>query len=105
MHHVGSHPGIVELKAAYENQHTLSLIMELCTGGDLFASIVALGRGGYSERKAAKLVREMLEAIRHCHSARPFGSSSCMFPLTGRPCAAEGLAAGVHMQCFRWPHI
>lgn len=40
--------------------------MELCTGGELFDSIVS--RGHYSESDAASLVRTMVRVVAYCHS-------------------------------------
>lgn len=40
--------------------------MELCTGGELFDRITAVGR--YSERDAAKVLRQLLEGLRYMHS-------------------------------------
>lgn len=40
--------------------------MEVCTGGELFDSIVS--RGTYSEFDAAKMVRTMVQVVSHCHA-------------------------------------
>lgn len=39
--------------------------MTLCDGGELFDSIVS--SGSFSEKKAAKIFRKMVDVIRHCH--------------------------------------
>ncbi|KAK0587569.1 hypothetical protein LWI29_025015 [Acer saccharum] len=66
MHHLTSHRNIVALKAAYEDRHSVNLILELCTGGELFDRIIA--KGHYSERAAANLCRQMVTMMHYCHS-------------------------------------
>jgi serine/threonine protein kinase len=39
--------------------------MELCSGGEMFDSIVE--QGSYSERKAAHCFRKMVDMLHHCH--------------------------------------
>ncbi|XP_010256099.1 PREDICTED: calcium-dependent protein kinase 10-like [Nelumbo nucifera] len=59
------HPNVVRLKATYEDNEAIHLVMELCEGGELFDRIVA--RGHYSERAAANVARTIAEVIRMCH--------------------------------------
>ncbi|XP_006655639.3 calcium-dependent protein kinase 15 [Oryza brachyantha] len=66
MHHLTGHRNIVELRGAYEDRHSVNLIMELCEGGELFDRIIA--RGHYSERAAAALCREIVSVVHSCHS-------------------------------------
>ncbi|KAK1587101.1 hypothetical protein Q3G72_009540 [Acer saccharum] len=66
MHHLTGHRNIVELKAAYEDRHSVNLNMELCAGGELFDRIIA--KGHYSERAAANLCRQMVTVVHYCHS-------------------------------------
>lgn len=64
------HPHIIELNEVYEDERYLHLITELCTGGELFDRIIAKTQsteGHFSEHDAAKLVRDILDAIRYCH--------------------------------------
>ncbi|CAK8563123.1 unnamed protein product [Lathyrus sativus] len=60
------HPNIVKLKATYEDDENVHLVMELCEGGELFDRIVA--RGHYSERAAANVARTIAEVVRMCHA-------------------------------------
>lgn len=60
------HPNIVKLKATYEDNENVHLVMELCEGGELFDRIVA--RGHYSERAAASVVKTIAEVVRMCHA-------------------------------------
>ncbi|MBA0775531.1 hypothetical protein Gotri_010672 [Gossypium trilobum] len=43
MYHLTGHRDIVELKAVYEDRHSVNLIMELCVRGGLFDRIIAKG--------------------------------------------------------------
>ncbi|XP_051141702.1 calcium-dependent protein kinase 17-like [Andrographis paniculata] len=66
MHHLTGQPNIVELKGAYEDKHSIHLVMELCAGGELFDRIIA--KGHYTERAAASLLRTIVEIVHTCHS-------------------------------------
>ncbi|KAJ8436597.1 hypothetical protein Cgig2_031538 [Carnegiea gigantea] len=66
MHHLTGHRNIVELKGAYEDRHSVNLVMELCAGGELFDRIIA--KGHYSEREAAKLFCQIVTVVYNCHS-------------------------------------
>ncbi|GFZ16434.1 calcium-dependent protein kinase 6 [Actinidia rufa] len=66
MHHLTGHRNVVELKGAYEDRHSVNLIMELCAGGELFDRIIA--KGHYSERAAAVLFRQIVTVVHNCHS-------------------------------------
>uniref|UniRef100_A0A0D6R1X9 non-specific serine/threonine protein kinase n=1 Tax=Araucaria cunninghamii TaxID=56994 RepID=A0A0D6R1X9_ARACU len=59
------HPNIVSLKATYEDDTAVHLVMELCEGGELFDRIVA--RGHYTERAAAAVTRTIVEVVQMCH--------------------------------------
>ncbi|XP_047325327.1 calcium-dependent protein kinase 10-like isoform X2 [Impatiens glandulifera] len=60
------HPNIVRLRATYEDNEAVHLVMELCEGGELFDRIVA--RGHYSERAAAGVAKTAAEVVRMCHA-------------------------------------
>ncbi|GLU05881.1 hypothetical protein SLE2022_229560 [Rubroshorea leprosula] len=66
MHHLTGHRNIVELKGAYEDRHSVNLVMELCAGGELFDRIIA--KGHYSEREAARLFRQIVTVVHNCHT-------------------------------------
>ncbi|KAK8592730.1 hypothetical protein V6N13_063297 [Hibiscus sabdariffa] len=70
MHHLTGQPNIVELKCAYEDRHSVHLVMELCTGGELFDRIIA--KGNYTERAAASLLRTIVQTVHTCHSMGVF---------------------------------
>ncbi|XP_076880875.1 calcium/calmodulin-dependent protein kinase type IV [Brachyhypopomus gauderio] len=60
-----SHPNIIRLKEIFETETEISLILELVTGGELFDRIVE--RGYYSERDAAHVIKQILEAVAYLH--------------------------------------
>ncbi|CAM8949647.1 unnamed protein product [Rhodiola kirilowii] len=66
MHHLTGQPNIVELKGAYEDKHSVHLVMELCAGGELFDRIIA--KGHFTERAAASLMRTIVQIVHTCHS-------------------------------------
>jgi len=66
MDHLTGHPNIVKLVAAFEDKRNVHIVMELCSGGELFDRIVT--RGHYSERHAAQIIRSIVTVVAHCHS-------------------------------------
>ncbi|KAL4447969.1 hypothetical protein ABPG75_005188 [Micractinium tetrahymenae] len=66
MHHLKGHENITYLQGAYEDRQAVHLVMDLCSGGELFDRIVT--KGSYSERDAAALIRDMVRVVAHCHS-------------------------------------
>ncbi|XP_072971460.1 calcium-dependent protein kinase 27-like [Typha angustifolia] len=66
MHHLSGHPNIISIKGAYEDAVAVHVVMELCTGGELFDRITQ--RGHYTERKAADLARVIVSVVEACHS-------------------------------------
>ncbi|KAG7010299.1 Calcium-dependent protein kinase 17 [Cucurbita argyrosperma subsp. argyrosperma] len=66
MHHLTGQPNTVELKGAFEDKHSVHLVMELCAGGELFDRIIA--KGHYTERAAASLLRTIVQIVHTCHS-------------------------------------
>ncbi|KAI3466250.1 hypothetical protein Pfo_022913 [Paulownia fortunei] len=65
MQHLSGLPNIVEFKGAYEDEHSVHLVMELCEGGELFDCIIA--KGHYSERAAASICRGIVNVVHVCH--------------------------------------
>merc|ERR1719234_2251299 len=64
MHSI-EHKHIVQLEEIYDTPKNLYLVLELLTGGELFERIVE--KGQYSEKDAANLLREVIEAIDYLH--------------------------------------
>jgi serine/threonine protein kinase len=63
-----SHRNIVQLIEVYESDadQAVLLVMELCTGKELFERLAE--RKVYSEFDAARVTRQMLDAVAHLHS-------------------------------------
>lgn len=66
MHHLAGHRNIVTIKGAYEDSLYVHIVMELCSGGELFDRIIQ--RGHYTERKAADLTKIIVGVVETCHS-------------------------------------
>ncbi|ETI43887.1 CAMK/CAMK1 protein kinase, variant 1 [Phytophthora nicotianae CJ01A1] len=60
------HANIISLEEVYESDQELLLVMERVTGGELFDRIVRVGV--YSERQAAEIVTNVLQALNYLHS-------------------------------------
>ncbi len=59
------HKHIICLYDVFEDSERIYLILELVTGGELFDQIVS--RGVYSERDAAAVISQILEAVAYMH--------------------------------------
>ncbi len=66
------HPNIIKLYEIFETDKFIYLIMELCTGGELFDRIIKKTENGeiFNEREAANIFRQMMGAISYCHSKK-----------------------------------
>lgn len=62
---LSGHPNVVELKAVYEEEGFVHLVMELCAGGELFHWIEKCGR--FSEADARRIFRDLMEVVVYCH--------------------------------------
>ncbi|KAJ3672479.1 hypothetical protein LUZ60_007200 [Juncus effusus] len=62
---LSGHPNIVNLKAVYEEEECVHLVMELCKGGELFCRLEREGR--FEEREAKELFRSLVEIVMYCH--------------------------------------
>ncbi|KAI3492427.1 hypothetical protein L1887_42931 [Cichorium endivia] len=65
MQHLSGHPGVVTLKAVYEDAKSFHLVMELCSGGRLLDQMWKDGL--FSEQKAANLIKELMLVLKYCH--------------------------------------
>ena len=64
------HPNIIRLYEVFEDDRYISIIMELCQGGDLFKKINELAEKdqSFSEKEAVKIFKQLMSAVSHCHS-------------------------------------
>ncbi|KAL6547070.1 Calcium-dependent protein kinase 33 [Orobanche minor] len=62
LQHLKGQPNVIEFKGAYEDEEEVHVVMEVCSGGDLYER-----RGSYSEKEAAGIMRQILKAIQACH--------------------------------------
>lgn len=59
------HPLIIKVEKIYEDKQTLYIVMEECTGGELFQRIIKKSR--YGEHECAKVVKQILSALKYMH--------------------------------------
>jgi calcium-dependent protein kinase len=62
------HPNVVRLFETFHENEKLHIVMELCTGGELFDRIIDAGSRGFDESMAAKYVKWMMTAIAYLHA-------------------------------------
>jgi calcium-dependent protein kinase len=60
-----SHPHLIRLREVYQDQYSVYLVTDLYTGGELF-NLVDVS-GNIPEMYARKILRQILEAVQHCH--------------------------------------
>ena len=60
------HPNIVKYYETYDDVKYIYLVMELCTGGELFEEIEK--RDMLKESSAAEYMIKLIRALHHCHS-------------------------------------
>lgn len=65
MTRLSGHPNVVDLKAVYEDEDYVHLVMELCAGGELFHWLEKHGR--FSETEARILFRHLMQVVLYCH--------------------------------------
>lgn len=67
------HPHIIKLYETFEDDTKLHLVTELCTGGELYDRVVEKSLSPehhFSEYDAARILRNILEAIAYCHDEK-----------------------------------
>lgn len=65
MTRLSGHPNVVDLKAVYEEENYVHLVMELCAGGELFHRLEKHGR--FPESRARILFKHLMEVVMYCH--------------------------------------
>merc|ERR1719343_1910097 len=59
------HPNIIKLYETFEDHRSIYLVMELCSGGELFDRIIESGH--FTEQQAAILMQQIIRAIYYMH--------------------------------------
>jgi len=59
------HPNIIKSFETFEDERYVHIVMEECTGGDLFDHLITNGQ--YTEQEAAVLLHKIIAAINHLH--------------------------------------
>ncbi len=65
-----NHPHIITLFDVYEDDTSIHLVTELCTGGELYDKVIEKAEsaeGHFNEEDAAIIIRDILDAIRYIH--------------------------------------
>jgi MAP/microtubule affinity-regulating kinase len=62
------HPNIVKLYEVIETKHTIFLVMEYVSGGELYDYLVVHGR--MKEKEARAKFRQIISAVSYCHKKR-----------------------------------
>ena len=64
------HPNIIKLYEIFEAPNSVYLVMEECQGGELFDKISEHIENNkmYSEKEAAKIMKQVMSAIEYCHN-------------------------------------
>ncbi|KGN50150.1 calcium-dependent protein kinase 26 [Cucumis sativus] len=65
MSRLSGHPNVVNLKAVYEEEECVHLLMELCAGGELFHQLEKHGR--FSESDARVVFKHLIQVVKYCH--------------------------------------
>ncbi|KAK8941227.1 Calcium and calcium/calmodulin-dependent serine/threonine-protein kinase [Platanthera zijinensis] len=78
---VSPHPNVIHLHDVYEDVYGVHLVLELCSGGELFDRIISQPR--YSEVEAAEVVRQLACGLGALHRAnivhRDLKPENCLF--------------------------
>ncbi|GLU05744.1 hypothetical protein SLE2022_228250 [Rubroshorea leprosula] len=65
MSRLSGHPNVVDLKAVYEDEDFVHLVMELCAGGELFHQLEKYGR--FTEHEAQDIFKHLMQVVKYCH--------------------------------------
>jgi len=94
------HPNVIKLYETYEDAKYLHLVMELCTGGDLFDHFFLTGCP--SESQVASLMRKLLIAVNYLHSIsichRDLKPDNCLFASNSEDAEVKVIDLGMATQ-------
>jgi len=63
------HPNIIRIIETYRTHDKLHIVMELCTGGELFDKLYDQAASKFTEEDARKLIKKMTSALNYLHQA------------------------------------
>ena len=66
--HILDHPNIIKFFETYEDDHTVHIVTEKCSGGDLFDYVIREGQ--CSEAITARVMRKALSAVSYMHKVK-----------------------------------
>lgn len=61
------HPHVVKLYEEFADARFIYLVMEVCTGGELFDRIIDTAPKGFSEQQASHFMQQILQAVAYIH--------------------------------------
>jgi calcium-dependent protein kinase len=61
------HPNIVKLREVFFGSRTVYLVMDLYTGGELFAELIQKHKRGFEEAKVARMMEDMISSVLYLH--------------------------------------
>ncbi|KAM7524074.1 hypothetical protein LguiA_013976 [Lonicera macranthoides] len=64
---LSGHENVVQFYNAFDDDSYVYIVMELCEGGELLDRILAKKDSRYTEKDAARVVRQMLKVAAECH--------------------------------------
>lgn len=67
MHRMMDYPGVARIVESFEDSKNIFLVLEFCTGGELFDAII--DEGPFSEPLSGTLLRQMLRTAAYLHAA------------------------------------
>ncbi|EAR82072.2 calmodulin-domain kinase (macronuclear) [Tetrahymena thermophila SB210] len=60
------HPHILKIYEQYQDNNNYYIILEMCTGGELFAKIIE--KGSFSEKEASYIMNQIVSAVFYAHN-------------------------------------
>jgi len=103
------HPNVIKLYETYEDKRHMYLIMELCTGGELYDRLVSQKYKRYTEKDAANLVLQMCKAVAYIHGKnichRDLKLENFVFESEGKAAALKLIDFGLSRKYVQGLHM
>ncbi|KAK2196655.1 bifunctional EF-hand domain/Protein kinase domain/EF-Hand 1 [Babesia duncani] len=97
------HPNIIKLYEVYEDFEYLYLVMEMCSGGELFDHIVR--HGCFTERNAAVIMKQIFSSICYCQSKnilhRDLKPENILYSNSGSDSSIKIIDWGFATKCYK----